>query len=475
MGFVNHGYGSNDGAGTTLSVTYSPTNGNLIAALGFAYPATTQNTVTDDATGGSNTYTSVDTLSDGSFTRSSYGKNLAGSPTHIILNTENTTFRRLHFGEYSGLDTTAPLDDHHAAFDVNDASPNNVSSGDGAGTTVDGCTIVGLIIQTSVQENCTVGTGFTGRDPQNEGAGDGSDLMDRVQATAGTPDAMTCSYTIGGQACYAFMMAFKPASGAAPDQIAVEDASTQLEESDEPYGFSEQPLFDADQISVEDASLQQEELEQPFGFDDAQLVNAPAPTDPIAPSYEDGLEAVQSREDAGDLSAYDWYKDDPLAANFVAADVLIVEDASCQLVDVDEDFGFSDAPQDSPAVVDQIFVDDASAQLEELEEPYGFSEQPIHDSDQITAECADTQLEDVDEPYGFSDSPLFDVDQIFVEDGSNRWDELDEPYGFDLAPLSADAAATPNQHRMVYDIDTGRLGWMLSGAHTGSPILVKFF
>lgn len=33
---------------------------------------------------------------------------------------------------------------------------------------------------------------------------------------------------------------------------------------------------------------------------------------------------------------------------------------------------------------------------------------------------------------------------------------------------------TQNLHRLVMDIDTGRLGWMVSGTHTGVPIIVVF-
>lgn len=33
---------------------------------------------------------------------------------------------------------------------------------------------------------------------------------------------------------------------------------------------------------------------------------------------------------------------------------------------------------------------------------------------------------------------------------------------------------TQNLHRLVMDINTGRLGWMVSGTHTGVPIIVVF-
>lgn len=41
--------------------------------------------------------------------------------------------------------------------------------------------------------------------------------------------------------------------------------------------------------------------------------------------------------------------------------------------------------------------------------------------------------------------------------------------------LGLPVVVTPNLHRLVMDLDTGRLGWMVSGVHTGDPIIVVFF
>ena len=44
-----------------------------------------------------------------------------------------------------------------------------------------------------------------------------------------------------------------------------------------------------------------------------------------------------------------------------------------------------------------------------------------------------------------------------------------------LSTLFVAVTAPPNRHRLIMDAATGELGIMVSGTHTGSPILVKFF
>lgn len=51
---------------------------------------------------------------------------------------------------------------------------------------------------------------------------------------------------------------------------------------------------------------------------------------------------------------------------------------------------------------------------------------------------------------------------------------LFEPPNLLTSTLAAPGAAPPNLHRLVMDIETGRLGWMVSGTHAGTPILVVF-
>lgn len=52
-------------------------------------------------------------------------------------------------------------------------------------------------------------------------------------------------------------------------------------------------------------------------------------------------------------------------------------------------------------------------------------------------------------------------------------------FDFTLAPSFSSPTvaptAPPNKHRLVIDVENGRIGWMVSGTHTGSPIVVQFF
>ena len=64
-----------------------------------------------------------------------------------------------------------------------------------------------------------------------------------------------------------------------------------------------------------------------------------------------------------------------------------------------------------------------------------------------------------------------DEDGLFIP-------QLAGQYNFGRAFTSDDDAwvpniSPPNLHRLVMDINTGRLGWIVSGTHTGSPILIQ--
>lgn len=214
MPFVAGGSGhvSNDAAGTTLVLNVTPTTGNLLASQTWYNNGSSVGSLADNVNG---SHTQVDQNPD-AFTvitqDTYYKKAITGGATAITLTTTSVGFRRLQTLEYSGLDTASPLNDHKvAAQHTSTGGANAETSGNGAGTSVNGCTIVSFITQVSDTTAPTAGTGFTARDPFNNAAGDASDGEDRVQATAGVPDAGTWTLA-AGKFTFVAMMAFAPAA-----------------------------------------------------------------------------------------------------------------------------------------------------------------------------------------------------------------------------------------------------------------------
>lgn len=212
MSFVQAVHAVNDAAGTALTRSITATGGNLFACAGFNVFQDSASTMTD----GGNTFTSPDRVVDGGNNvqqDSYYAKNITGGARTVSYNTPNSpSFRRVHVAEYSGQDTAAPLDDHKGAFGSFGGGANAVTTGNGAGTTVNGDTIVSFVTQFVDTVVPTAGTGFSSRDPYSTAAGDASDVEDRVQASSGVPDAGTWTLA-AGQSLVVCMMAFKAAAG----------------------------------------------------------------------------------------------------------------------------------------------------------------------------------------------------------------------------------------------------------------------
>lgn len=210
MAFVQAVHASNDAAGTVLNVAITATTSNLFACQSWDNVSGAGGmSITD----GGNVFTPVDDInSAGAITQQTfYAKNITGGARTVALASTSAPFRRIQVAEYSGLDTTAPLEDHKAAVGTSTGGANAETSGNGTGTVTNGCTIVGFFLQFSDTVQPTQGTGFTSRDPFNNAAGDASDVEDRVQATAGTPDAGTWTLAVGKSEIMS-MLAFKPAA-----------------------------------------------------------------------------------------------------------------------------------------------------------------------------------------------------------------------------------------------------------------------
>ena len=219
MAYVQSASISTDGtAATTVAVTFpgNVTAGNLIALfVAFNNVANIIDSVTDSL---GNTYTLVDTaLNFASDSHASYyAKNITGGACTVTVTfTASVGYRSLTVHEVSGLDTTAPLDQHAINTQVApDIGTDAVTSGS-VTTTTNGQYIFGACHVNNTGAGLTVdpGTGFTGRESIDGGA-DSAPLEseDQIQPTAGS---IAATFTLGANnnttTC---IMTFKAASGA---------------------------------------------------------------------------------------------------------------------------------------------------------------------------------------------------------------------------------------------------------------------
>lgn len=66
---------------------------------------------------------------------------------------------------------------------------------------------------------------------------------------------------------------------------------------------------------------------------------------------------------------------------------------------------------------------------------------------------------------------FLDEDGLFIPRAAGQY-AFGQPFNSDDDAWVPNVAP-PNLHRLVMDINTGRLGWIVSGTHTGSPILIQ--
>jgi len=128
-----------------------------------------------------------------------YAKNVTGGSSFTVTATfsADATFRKIQASEYSGLDTTAPLD--VTAGSSNPASANP-TSGTNTSTVAD-TLIVGGVSVSSGTGDPAAGTNFTLRSTQNFFA-----MEDRIVSATGTYEA---NWTYASTKWVAHMMIFK--------------------------------------------------------------------------------------------------------------------------------------------------------------------------------------------------------------------------------------------------------------------------
>lgn len=197
---------SNNTAGNCLCVGVTWGGTDISANAGF--------TVTDNAAGGSNTYTRALSGWDSSNTQGLaifYALNLKSTATLTVtanFASTNVTFRRIIVCEYSGVATSSAADGTSGINNaVGSTAANNIVSTNGTDptTTASGDLLFGTVVDDDGGTSIAAGTNFTERNSVN---GEDLEVADRVLAGTGT---VVATWTFGAAHRYlAGCIALKP-------------------------------------------------------------------------------------------------------------------------------------------------------------------------------------------------------------------------------------------------------------------------
>lgn len=219
--------GTDDAFGTTLAAaafTSNNTAGNcLCVAVSWGLTDVSGNagfTVTDNASGGSNTYTRALSTWDGTNAQGLaifYALNLKGTEkltcTANFAST-NVSYRRIIVCEYSGVATSSAADGTSGIHVANGSTSANAivsTSGSDPTTSVSGDLLFGAVMDDAGTTSITAGTNFTERNSVNS---EDLEIEDRVLAGTGT---VVATWTFGAAHRYlAGCIALKPAAGGGP-------------------------------------------------------------------------------------------------------------------------------------------------------------------------------------------------------------------------------------------------------------------
>lgn len=195
------------------------TNGNTILAMvKIPSQAIGGITVTDDASGGSNTYTLVKYIDGvaGNIVAIFQAENIHGAPSVVGANFASTGYPRISIAEYSGAATSGSVNDSEVNSQAAPgASPNAITSNDSGGTatTVADCLLVGLCLDVSAgTTDPTDGAGFTGDHSYNcpPNNYDCFRWSSKTQASPGPAHATFNSVVGGADTFITFMVALGP-------------------------------------------------------------------------------------------------------------------------------------------------------------------------------------------------------------------------------------------------------------------------
>ena len=222
VGQVKHA--TADAAAATIAATFTSATGANGCITGFVDwfgSATTDLTsVTDNKSGGSNTYTIVDAVAFGGIAglfRASFIAANAGSATTVTAHfSPNAQFRRIEIQEITGADTSSPLNAHHGQSQSAPGTGSNAVSSGSFTSTVNNCLILGSTGCGTSSTIPSVGTGFTSADSLNNASdGDAQIVESKTLGTAGST-SVTFTTTAGTGEFVTLGMAIAPAVAAAP-------------------------------------------------------------------------------------------------------------------------------------------------------------------------------------------------------------------------------------------------------------------
>lgn len=266
------------------------------------------------------------------------------------------------------------------------------------------------------------------------------------------------------------------------DPVPVEDASSQLEDFDEPFGFEDSPLSDdvinqlhfvplgfdyedpdfpqdfadapqsgpvqSDQVFVNDASTQLEDFDEPDNF-----FEGPRPLDVTADPNQ--LYFVPLQYDFNDPDEPENFSEAPISGDFSQVPNQLFFNPLQYDYDVEDlkdlGFEFPGVPLDATVESNQVFVEDSYLQLEDFDEPENFflaplsPDPPIQEQDRD--ESSDEQNLDEEEDFGFVLEPLpQDVhNQIIVVMAGNNYDDQEHYEGFFEGPLASEPVVESTQ------------------------------
>jgi hypothetical protein len=209
ISFVGGGKAS---TGSTPTVTYTSTAGNLLFAMVSNYSATSSFVISDSA---SQSWTAGPVVDQSTWRTQTFYKENSASVTWVkvtITNLGGTS--RLALGEWSGIATSSSYEAHHEA---SNASNNTLNSGNF--TVTDGDLIIGGLVGGG--GSLVVGAGF----PLHADTNDGT-LGLESKVMSGTTAAATATCAWGVWICYG--AGFLPPSGAATLTVNLSETASTL-------------------------------------------------------------------------------------------------------------------------------------------------------------------------------------------------------------------------------------------------------
>lgn len=165
--FVQQNAADNATGATTITVTLTPTAGNLLVFAVSGDSADTTSIALSDNLGTHNTFTQISTdLVTASAQRCAWwfaANCKSGATTFTATYSASTRFRTIYVAEYSGIATTSPLLNGTRAENANPGTGTDAISSGNANATSQPALVWGFSVDTDGSAAPTAGTGYTSR------------------------------------------------------------------------------------------------------------------------------------------------------------------------------------------------------------------------------------------------------------------------------------------------------------------------